>query len=93
MRRRDLLRFAADAVARWPKSTHGQQQGGLRRIGVLLGLANGPNDPGAGEILRPLVTSKRGKGMDGRQECSAIAGVNFKAAELPYLPILRDKWR
>ena len=62
MRRRDLFRFAAGAVAGWPISASGQQQGELRRVGVLLGLAKGPDDPGADEILRPLATSMRGMG-------------------------------
>ena len=52
MRRRDLFRFAAGAG--WPISASGQQRGELRRVGVLLGLAKGPDDPGADEILRRL---------------------------------------
>jgi putative ABC transport system substrate-binding protein len=62
MRRRDLFGLAAAGMAGWSLPAHGQQQGELRRVGVLLGLAKGPDDPGAGEILRPLVTSMRAMG-------------------------------
>src|SRR5258708_4579134 len=62
MRRRDLLRLAVGAAAGWPISTQGQQQGTLKHVGVLLGLARGPDDTGAGEILRPLMASMREMG-------------------------------
>jgi hypothetical protein len=39
MRRRDLLKLAVTTVAVWPISAHGQQQGALKHIGLLLGLA------------------------------------------------------
>ena len=62
MKRRDLFGLAAAGAAGWSLSAYGQQQGELRRVGALLGLAKGPDDPGAGEILRPLVTSIRAMG-------------------------------
>ena len=62
MRRRDLFKLAMGTVAAWPISAYGQQQGALKHVGVLLGLAKSPDDPGAGEILRPLVASMREMG-------------------------------
>lgn len=62
MMRRDLLKLAAGAMAVWPISALGQQQSATKHIGVLLGLAKGTDDPGAGEILRPLMASMREMG-------------------------------
>ena len=53
MRRRDFVSFVCGASA-WPFYAHAQQQGRVRHIGILLGLATGQDDPGADEILRPL---------------------------------------
>jgi ABC-type uncharacterized transport system substrate-binding protein len=62
MERRDLLKLAVGTVVGWPISAHGQQQSAPRHIGVMLGLAKGPDDPGVNEILRPLMTSMRDMG-------------------------------
>jgi putative tryptophan/tyrosine transport system substrate-binding protein len=75
MRRRDLLKLAAGAIAGWPMSTHGQQQGEVRHIGVLLGLTKGPDDPSASEILDPLLTSMRALGWT--EEQNLRLGIRF----------------
>ena len=62
MKRRDLFKLAVGSVIGWPISAHGQQQSASRHIGVMLGLAKGPDDPGASEILRPLLASMRDMG-------------------------------
>ena len=61
MRRRDFVSFVCGASA-WPFYAHAQQQGRVRHIGMLLGLATGPDDPGAGEILRPLKAAMQESG-------------------------------
>ena len=61
MKRRDLFKLIAATVAGWPIRAHGQQAT-PRHVGVMLGLAKGPDDPGANEILRPLMASMRDMG-------------------------------
>jgi len=54
VRRRDLLKLTGGMAVAWPISTHAQQRSAVRHIGVLLGLSKGADDPGTGEIMRPL---------------------------------------
>src|SRR3954465_16030815 len=66
MRRREFFTLMGGAVA-WPSSGHAQQPNTMRRVGVFLGLATGPDDPGAGEILRPLRAAMQEAGwVEGR---------------------------
>lgn len=69
MRRREFVSFVF-GVSAWPLYAHAQQQGRVRHIGMLLGLASGPDDPGAGEILRPLKAAM--------QETGWIEGQNVR---------------
>jgi putative ABC transport system substrate-binding protein len=62
MRRRAVLTGLAGLAAFRPLSAYAQQRSSVRRIGVFLGLATGPEDPGAGEILRPLRASMQDAG-------------------------------
>jgi len=62
VRRRYFLKVIAGGAAAWPVAAFAQQPNTVRRIGVLLGLSTGPEDPGAGEILRPLKVTMRDVG-------------------------------
>ena len=61
MRRRDFVVLVCGASV-WPLAIQAQTTTAVRRIGVLLGLSTSPDDPGAGEILRPLKTTMRDAG-------------------------------
>jgi hypothetical protein len=61
VRRRYFLKVIAGGAAAWPVAAFAQQPNTVR-IGVLLGLSTGPEDPGAGEILRPLKVTMRDAG-------------------------------
>jgi hypothetical protein len=69
MRRRDFVSIVC-GVSAWPFYARAQQQGRVRHIGMLLGLATGPDDPGTGEILRPLraAMQESGWGSSDRME-------------------------
>jgi len=77
-------------VSVWPLATRAQQQQGVHQIGVLLGLSTGPDDPGAGEILRPLRAALQEAGwlegknvrLDLRFGGGDIAKINAAADEL-----------
>src|SRR3954449_2140779 len=69
MRRRSVLGLFGGAIAAWPLAVNAQQNE-QRRIGVLLGLSTGPDDPGAGEILRPF--------NEAMQESGWIEGKNIR---------------
>lgn len=56
MKRRDFLSAVASLTLAH-KAARAQQSGTTRRVGILLGLSKGPDDPGTGEILRPLMTA------------------------------------
>src|SRR4029079_11175065 len=63
MRRRKFLGvLGGAAAASWPLATRAQQRSAVRHIGVFLGLATGPDDPGSAEILRPLRSSMQDAG-------------------------------
>ena len=62
MRRREFLGVLGGAAVAWPLAARAQQRSAVRHIGVFLGLATGPEDPGAAEILRPLRTSMQDAG-------------------------------
>jgi putative ABC transport system substrate-binding protein len=70
MRRREFITGLAGLLAARPVSSYAQQRSGIRRIGVFLGLATGPEDPGAGEILRPLRASLQDVGWTEGQNMS-----------------------
>ncbi len=55
------FKLVAATVAGWPIRADGQQVT-PRHVGVMLGLAKGADDPGANEILRPLMASMRDMG-------------------------------
>src|SRR5437763_1287452 len=63
MRRREFIAgLGGAAAASWPIATRAQQRSTVRHIGVFLGLAAGPEDPGTTEILRPLRSSMQDAG-------------------------------
>src|SRR4029079_6700438 len=88
MRRRDFIAGIAGSAA-FPLSADAQQSA-IRRIGVFLGLATGPEDPGAAEILRPLRTSMQDAGwtedknvrFDARFGSGDLAKIETAADEL-----------
>jgi len=90
MRRRDFITGITGLTAVRPLSAFAQQRSGVRRIGVFLGLATGPEDPGAAEILRPLRTSMQDAGwtesnnvgFDIRFGGGDLAKINMAANEL-----------
>jgi putative ABC transport system substrate-binding protein len=75
------------AAAAWPLAAHAQP---ARHLGVFLGLAAGPDDPGAGEILEPFKAAMQEAGwIDGRNirlnyrfGGGDIAKINAAATEL-----------
>ena len=90
MRRREFITGLAGLVAVQPFSADAQQRSGVRSIGVFLGLATGPDDPGAGEIMRPLRTSMQDAGwtegnnvrFDVRFGAGDLAKIDMTANEL-----------
>src|SRR5262245_42872659 len=65
--RRNFMTLLGGAAAAWPLGANAQQPGRSRQIGVFLGLAAGPDDPGAGEILRPFKAAMEEAGwIDGK---------------------------
>ena len=88
MRRRKFLGVLGGAAS-WPLAAHAQRNE-VRRIGVFLGLATGPDDPGVGEILRPLRTAMQDAGwiedrnirLDLRYGGGDLSKINTAADEL-----------
>jgi putative ABC transport system substrate-binding protein len=78
------------STAAWPIVIRAQPLSEVRRIGVFLGLAAGADDPGAGEILRPLKAALQEAGwvenhnvhLDIRFGGGDLAKINAAASEL-----------
>src|SRR6516164_11837381 len=60
MRRRDFINAVAGAAAIWPVSMHAQQPEQIRRIGVLMNIAE--NDPEAAVRVSVLVQALKERG-------------------------------
>jgi putative tryptophan/tyrosine transport system substrate-binding protein len=90
MRRREFITLLGGAAVAWPLAVGAQQPNPARHIGVFLGLAAGPDDPGAGEILEPFKAAMQETGwIDGRNiqlnfrfGGGDIARINAAATEL-----------
>jgi putative tryptophan/tyrosine transport system substrate-binding protein len=66
-----------------------QQVGTTRRIGVLLGLSKGPDDPGAGEILRPLTMAMEAMGWVGGR--NVLIDVRYGAGDRTSIDVAADE--
>ena len=66
MRRREFLGVLGGAVAAWPLAAHGQQPGGMRRIGVLIGGYRQTDREGQARIAAFLDTFQKLGWTDGR---------------------------
>ncbi len=76
-------------MATWPFSAYAHQRSGVRRIGVFLGLATGPEDPGTGEILRPLRASMQEVGWTEGKNVSF--DVRFGGGNLAKMGVAADE--
>jgi putative tryptophan/tyrosine transport system substrate-binding protein len=89
VKRREFITLLGGAAA-WPLAVGAQQPNPARHLGVFLGLAAGPDDPGAGEILEPFKAAMQETGwIDGRNiqlnfrfGGGDIARINAAATEL-----------
>ncbi len=79
MRRRDLLHFAGSAAA-WPLAARAQQPGEMRRIGVLLTVAE--NDPEAQDRIRAF--------REGLRELGWVEGRNIRI-DYRFAPMLAEQ--
>ena len=90
MRRREFITLVGGGVVAWPLAVGAQQPNPARHLGVFLGLAAGPDDPGAGEIVGPFKAAMQEAGwIDGRNirldyrfGGGDLAKINAAAAEL-----------
>jgi putative ABC transport system substrate-binding protein len=74
MRRRDFITFLGSAAATWPLSSLAQQGGRVRRIGVLIGLAEG--DPEIAKYLSAFREALRALGWRDGQNLQ----IDYRAA-------------
>jgi putative ABC transport system substrate-binding protein len=90
LKRREFITLLGGAALAWPLAVRAQQPNRGRHIGVLLGLSTSADDPGAGEILRPLKAAMQEAGwidgknihLDYRFGGGDLAKINAAAAEL-----------
>jgi putative tryptophan/tyrosine transport system substrate-binding protein len=88
IRRREFITLIGGAAAAWPCGARAQQ--GMKRVGVLVGLASNADDPVAVESLRPFKEEMQKAGwieganihMDYRFGGGDLAKINASAAEL-----------
>ena len=67
MKRREFITLLGGGAVAWPLAVGAQQPNPARHLGVFLGLAAGPDDPGAGEIVGPFKAAMQEAGwIDGR---------------------------
>ena len=89
VKRREFITVLGGAATAWPLAARAQQRSGVRRIGVFLALATGPEDPGAGEILRPLRASMQDVGWtEGR---NVSFDVRFGGGNLGKMSVAADE--
>jgi ABC-type uncharacterized transport system substrate-binding protein len=86
-KRRDFITLLGGAAAAWPLAARAQQAGRMRRIGLLMGIAEG--DPRAQQYLREFQGALRALGWSAGQNVHIdfrgafdLAGIKTSAAEL-----------
>ncbi len=90
LRRRQFIALLGGAAVGWPLAVRAQHPNRVRQIGVFLGLATSPDDPGVSEILRPFKAAMQDAGwIDGRNirldyrfGGGDVAKINAAATEL-----------
>jgi len=88
MRRRGFVEIVCCAPA-WSLPASAQQRSTVRHIGVFLGLATGPEDPGASEVLRPLKASMEEAGWtEGR---NLRLDIRFGGGDLGKINVAADE--
>src|SRR5437660_1392919 len=87
MRRRDFVTFLGSIAAAWPLHTHAQQSNRTRRIGVLMGVAEG--DPEGAKYLSVFQEALRALGWRDGQDvhidyraAADLEGMRSRAVEL-----------
>jgi putative tryptophan/tyrosine transport system substrate-binding protein len=90
VKRRQFITLIGGAAVAWPLAARAQRPNRMRHIGVFLGLAQSPDDPGAGEVLRPFKAAMQEAGwvdgtniqLDYRFGGGDLNKINASAAEL-----------